>query len=345
MPEYRRFIAYFYEYINGKKQKNAGFAKVELRMGMWRVLFRLTTDTVPGAPVRVYGFVRKEGYLLGIPLGAMQAEREAAEEWAYRADVPVAKGCRFEDFAGIWVRSADERCFLTVWDEEAVDVEKLVLEIPGQEERIPEQPELQENAGPEELQDDREDGADKAEDENQPQPARLPEEEPEPEARAETADRQTDQTGDSGSPEAEKEESGRESVVGYELGEDAEKKAKAGRDVVQELLGKRQRFWPVQNDELGSCVMIMPCDIVRMQQEGWQVGRSSFLQHGFYQHRHLLLGMKRDGTYLLGVPGMRTPQEQYMAELFGFPDFMISRVCECRKVFGYWCRPLQMRNT
>ena len=91
--------------------------------------------------------------------------------------------------------------------------------------------------------------------------------------------------------------------------------------------------------------MIMPCDIVRMQQEGWQVGRSSFLQHGFYQHRHLLLGMKRDGTYLLGVPGMRTPQEQYMAELFGFPDFMISRVCECRKVFGYWCRPLQMRNT
>ena len=89
MPEYRRFIAYFYEYINGKKQKNAGFAKVELRMGMWRVLFRLTTDTVPGAPVRVYGFVRKEGYLLGIPLGAMQAEREAAEEWG----IPGGRSC------------------------------------------------------------------------------------------------------------------------------------------------------------------------------------------------------------------------------------------------------------
>ena len=103
----------------------------------------------------------------------------------------MAKGCRFEDFAGIWVRSADERCFLTVWDEEAVDVEKLVLEIPGQEERGLEQPELQENAGPEELQDDREDGADKAEDENQPQPARLPEEEPErrPERRRPTGRR------------------------------------------------------------------------------------------------------------------------------------------------------------
>ena len=44
MPEYKRFIAYFYEYINGKKQKNAGFAKVELRSGMWRILFRLMTE-------------------------------------------------------------------------------------------------------------------------------------------------------------------------------------------------------------------------------------------------------------------------------------------------------------
>ena len=44
MPEYRRFIAYFYEYIDGKKQKNAGFAKVELRNGMWRILFRLNTE-------------------------------------------------------------------------------------------------------------------------------------------------------------------------------------------------------------------------------------------------------------------------------------------------------------
>ena len=45
MPEYRRFISYFYEYIDGKKQRNTGFAKVELRNGVWRVLFRLTVPS------------------------------------------------------------------------------------------------------------------------------------------------------------------------------------------------------------------------------------------------------------------------------------------------------------
>ena len=64
MPEYRRFIAYFYEYIDGKKQKNAGFAKVELRNGMWRILFRLNTETEPLRPVQAYGFVREQGWQL-----------------------------------------------------------------------------------------------------------------------------------------------------------------------------------------------------------------------------------------------------------------------------------------
>lgn len=462
MPEYRRFIAYFYEYINGKKQKNAGFAKVELRMGIWRLLFRLTTDTAPGAPVRVYGFVRKDGYLLGIPMGTMQAKREMAEEWAYRADAPVAKNYRFEDFAGIWVRSADDRCFLTVWDEEAVDVEKLVLEIPQRGENAggPAEaaPGITESGGI--MPGQGESGevtpgamvSREAESDGQTSGEAMPEQAKSgglPPGGAESVEltpgamvsgeasfgetesgKRMPGQGESveltlggeiseemaheemvsgeampeqaesgemtlGGAESRKmtpgavvsgeEESGRQisgkmtpgamasgetesgqqisgnvqrsaaqreqksgaagdPVVGYELGADRNKNGRARRDIVGELMGKRQQFCPSENAEFSSCVMIMPCDIVRMQQEGWQVGRSSFLQHGFYQHRHLLLCRKRDGTYLLGVPGMRTPQEQYMAELFGFPDFMVSRVCECRKVFGYWCRPLQMRT-
>ena len=65
MPEYKRFIAYFYEYIDGKKQKSAGFAKVELRNGIWRILFRLTAGGTPVPPVKVYGFVREKDRLLG----------------------------------------------------------------------------------------------------------------------------------------------------------------------------------------------------------------------------------------------------------------------------------------
>lgn len=31
MADYHRFVAYIYEYVNGKKMQNTGFAKIELR--------------------------------------------------------------------------------------------------------------------------------------------------------------------------------------------------------------------------------------------------------------------------------------------------------------------------
>ena len=78
-----------------------------------------------------------------------------------------------------------------------------------------------------------------------------------------------------------------------------------------------------------------------MQQENWNVGRSSFLQHGFCQYRHLLLGKDAKGAYLLGVPGVRNPQEEYMAGMFGYRQFKKSGVCKCGKLFGYWYRALE----
>ena len=81
-----------YEYIDGKKQKNAGFAKVELRNGMWRILFRLNTETEPLRPVRAYGFVREQGWQLGLYMGSMRPGVVRMEEWAYRADIPVWQG-------------------------------------------------------------------------------------------------------------------------------------------------------------------------------------------------------------------------------------------------------------
>ena len=131
MPEYRRFIAYFYEYIDGKKQKNAGFAKVELRNGMWRILFRLNTETEPLRPVRAYGFVREQGWQLGLYMGSMRPGVVRMEEWAYRADIPVWQGkYGFASLAGIWIQSEDGRRYVTVWDDEPVFTDRFVLALP-----------------------------------------------------------------------------------------------------------------------------------------------------------------------------------------------------------------------
>lgn len=107
------------------------------------------------------------------------------------------------------------------------------------------------------------------------------------------------------------------------------------------LLRGRQRFQPFQDDEFADCVQIKLCDILPLQQENWQVGRSNFLQHGYYLYRHLLLGRAKDGGYILGVPGVQNQQEEYMARTFGFDRFKTSGLCGRGRRFGYWYRVLR----
>lgn len=139
MPEYRRFVAYFYEYIDGKKQKNTGFVKVELRNGTWRILFRLTAPVHPRPPVEVFGFVREGDWLLSLPMGTMRAGREMMEEWAYHNEPMWMGKYGVSDFSGIWIRSGDGRAFLTVWDEEPVDITRFVMKLPKEQENRKEQ--------------------------------------------------------------------------------------------------------------------------------------------------------------------------------------------------------------
>lgn len=297
MPEYRRFIAYFYEYIDGKKEKNAGFAKVELRNGMWRILFRLMPEGTPEDPLQVCGFVREEGYLLGFPLGTLNAGREIGEEWAYQEEVYLGhERWRFADLSGILMKSRDDRIFLTVWDDEAADPAKFVLELPRKN--------AEENVTSEEMID--------IPKEQQPEPA--------PDLEAAEADMEIDKEEDTVCVQKEK-NTEPDTIPDY-------------------ILQRRRGFQPFSDDEIKDCVQMMPCDIVRLQQDAWQVGRSSFLQHGFYQYRHLLLGRKQNGGYVIGVPGIQNQQEQYMAGLFGYDRFKTASSVGAGKAFGYWYRDL-----
>ena len=70
--------------------------------------------------------------------------------------------------------------------------------------------------------------------------------------------------------------------------------------------------------------------------------------HGYYNFRYLILvklgGNKKKARYLLGVPGHYYSSEKYMATMFGFPNFVLSRrqpVGDGR--FGYWYTDLRIR--
>ena len=86
---------------------------------------------------------------------------------------------------------------------------------------------------------------------------------------------------------------------------------------------------------------IKPQDIGLLPRDAWVYGNNSFLLHGYYNYRYLILaklfnenGMPR---YLLGVPGHYYSNERYMASMFGFPNFVLSKeqpVEDGR--FGFW---------
>lgn len=86
---------------------------------------------------------------------------------------------------------------------------------------------------------------------------------------------------------------------------------------------------------------IKPQDIGLLPREVWVYGNNSFLLHGYYNYRHLILARldnpKGRPRYLLGVPGHYFSNEKYMASMFGFPNFVLAkRQPEADGRYGYW---------
>lgn len=72
-------------------------------------------------------------------------------------------------------------------------------------------------------------------------------------------------------------------------------------------------------------LVIKPQDIGLLPRENWVYGNNSFLLHGYYNYRYLILARLgktgERGRYILGVPGHYGNNEKYMAAMFGFDRF------------------------
>lgn len=102
-------------------------------------------------------------------------------------------------------------------------------------------------------------------------------------------------------------------------------------------------------DYNGGCeiLTIKPQDIGLLPRETWGYGNNSFLLHGYYNHRYLIFARlnnpKGRPRYLLGVPGHYFSNEKYMAAMFGFPNFVLSKVQPTGDDrFGYWYTDIRL---
>ena len=412
MSEYRRFVSYMYEYTNGKKNKNTGFAKVESRNGICRMQIHLQKIPQEEETLNIYGFVREGGWLLGIFLGQIGVKNACGDARIQtQAERIGGSAYRLEQIAGLWVESGLGRTYLTVFDDEGVDTEKLVTALPDekkpeeepQEEASAEaQEELREEASAEAQEEPREEASAEAAEELREEASVEAEdlreeasaeaaEEPREEASAEAAEEPREEVSaeaeeelrEEASVEAEEEELREEASVEAEEEPQGEASVEAeeepqGEPSVeteeqkervhaqqagacpavnsrcancswhmanlnqkwQALSRRYPHFQPFAEGEFADCLQITPRELAFIGQGKCRVGNNSFLMHGFCNYRHLLFGKRRDGRFVLGVPGVFENQEMVMANMYGFPDFKEAMAKHPNGKFGYWCREL-----
>ena len=94
-------------------------------------------------------------------------------------------------------------------------------------------------------------------------------------------------------------------------------------------------------------VSIEPKDFIILHSSCQKLVNNSFLLHGYYNYRHLILGPDRElgsrykTCYYLGVPGAYFEREKMVAVMFGFEGFECSGAVEIGK-FGYYMRRVEL---
>ena len=122
MSDYKRFVAYLYEYHEQQKGENRGFVRVEVRNGTCQMVFQIKVFSLPeGSALNVYGFVRIKNFLYGIPVGILRAARNGITGRLMTPSVHMGDSTfSLNELGGLILFGAEKRIFATQWDDIAI---------------------------------------------------------------------------------------------------------------------------------------------------------------------------------------------------------------------------------
>lgn len=112
-----------------------------------------------------------------------------------------------------------------------------------------------------------------------------------------------------------------------------------------QLMHEYPQIHPFGDDRV--FISIEPKDFIVLRASCQKLVNNSFLLHGFYNYRHLILGPDkelggREGEcFYLGVPGTYFEREKMVAVMFGFEGFECTGAVEIGK-FGYYMRRVEL---
>lgn len=342
----KRFISYLYEYGQGRKIQNIGFAKAELKDSEGRIQIHGKGIRLPGqGKVKVYLCYEQDGECVGIFQGELKVTEPAVDYRLLYTTVDTGGQEIYDRIAGIILKAGDERTYAALWGEKLIDPEQMT-----DQNEIPDKKEIFSN--PEEsVEQKEEEEIAKAKEEPEEEPEKI-----EPEETAEAVPEEKDLS-DVDRPELEVsdiEEAENTSVteqVQEEVKEERKEEIREEHEEPEKILHEMECEELVVEPQI-VYEKITREDIAKLPRCEWGIANNTFLLHGYRNYHHLLLIEDR-GQLWLGVPGVYHEREQIAASSCGFPRFwripadQIGLSEEERndcEDFGYWCRKVRRRR-
>lgn len=356
--KYQRFVAYVYEYRKGKKENNCGFLRVEARDESVTVEVHIKCPGLPAdEKCSVYGFIRKAGLMDGILLGdarsgkekldcVMESEKGAENTWKEE----------FPQFGGMVILTEHGAFFGTEWDDQLIKPENFeVRKAKEKSEEACDNNKIEEKVQPKsDIQLRLESNAESNRNlnaESSPESNRNLNVEPDMKSNTRLNVESSPESNMSLNVESDVEqnmdlsvESDSKPNIDLEM-ESSVKSDKVSSESVTTQEVKQPTFCPFNDDEISECRKVHPNDFFRSCPRACALRNNRFLEHGYYNFGHLLVGKRADGQRILGVPGGYDQQERFMANMFGFPYFKESREIQLPGGRGgYWYRLINPAN-
>lgn len=336
MPDYQRFITYINLYQQDEKLRNVGFAKIERRREQCRFEIHMKNIGYSGQNSQIYFYVRRDQELECIPVGNVQLINGIADRRIMLAGDNIAgSGRPLEEIAGLVIFINEQVMLASQWKEG--EMRRGMFRLPGQEPAALPSQESGESLGPS-----------AAEPVIQAESARSTPGQQETQPPSVSGQQETQPPSAPGQqetqPPSEPDPKPQEPAASLHVAEASAVSAapKPWSATWQMMLETYPVLTPFEGEEEILCIRIELKELRLLPRRYWYLGNNSFLLHGFFNYRYLILGqmevqgMKR---WFLGVPGVFQNQEKVMAAIFGFPEFKAEKTAKQKtNQFGYWYR-------
>ena len=341
---FRRFLSYIYAYENGRKLRNAGFVKVEIREQRMKVQVAVNGIYQKGGrPVELFLIDDREKRIKVGEISLLNGHGEFRS--STNTENVWNSGYAFSQICGICLQGAGNRnqFYMTLWKD--VKRDALKEEPKEQEERKTEMIYVAPVPKEETRSGENEEKTLKAEEcKEEPEEQKIEEgkEEPEAEKIAE-------------SDEEKKAEECKEEPEEQEAVLHAAEVEKTESLILWKKLCSRYPHVDIRpvisNTEASQSgrhicevLRIRPSDIGRLPRNNWILAQNQFVRQAYSRFRQIFLLRMEDknsdgpdeNQWFMGVPGENSEQERALAKIFGFTDYF-----PCRNG-GFWYTKIYM---